>query len=471
MAQPISVNDAYNSERDEKYARMIEAPVERLVCELAVPTISIMLISAFYNMADTYFVGSIGTSATGAVGVSFSLMAFIQAVGFFFGHGSGNYISRQLGAKNWDRASSMAATGFLSAMITGALMALFGLSYLVPFARFLGATETILPYACDYLFYILIGAPWMTGSLVLNNLLRFQGSAFYGMIGMISGAVLNVALDPLFIFVFGMGVGGAALATIISQFVSCTLLLIGCTRKGNISIKLKNFSPSFFAYKEIVRGGLPSLFRQGFASVAFICINQVAGGYGDAVIAAVSIVHRVFLFASSALVGFGQGFQPVCGFNYGARRYDRVKRAFWFCMRTSSMVLLVLAVVGYFFAPGIVALFRDDAEVIRVGTLALRLQCVTFPLMGWVLLNNMMLQTIGKAVRASILALTRQGLFLVAALSILTPPLGVLGIQLSQPASDVATFLLAIPLGVSVLKEMNSGETPLREVNMCDDSI
>ncbi|MDR2180059.1 MAG: MATE family efflux transporter [Synergistaceae bacterium] len=471
MADTVLASGAGDSERDEKYARMIDAPVERLVCELAIPTISIMLISALYNMADTYFVGSIGTSATGAVGISFSLMAFIQAVGFFFGHGSGNYISRQMGAKNWGRASSMAATGFLSAMITGALMAVFGLSRLVPFARFLGATETILPYACDYLFYILIGAPWMTGSLVLNNLLRFQGSAFYGMIGMISGAVLNLALDPLFIFVFGMGVGGAALATIISQFVSCALLLVGCTRKGNISIDPRNFSPGFSAYKEILRGGLPSLFRQGFASVAFICMNQAAGGYGDAVIAAISIVHRVFLFASSALVGFGQGFQPVCGFNYGARRYDRVKKGFWFCVRTSSFVLLALAGVGYFFAPGIVALFRDDAEVIRVGTLTLRLQCFTFPLMGWVLLNNMMMQTIGKAVRASILALTRQGLFLVAFLWILTPPLGVLGIQLSQPASDLATFLLAIPLSVSVLKEMKPGETSLREVSAYDDSI
>jgi putative MATE family efflux protein len=349
----------------------------------------------------------------------------------------------------------MAVTGFLSAMITGALMGVFGLLRLAPFARFLGATETILPYACDYLFYILIGAPWMTGSLVLNNLLRFQGSALYGMVGMISGAVLNVALDPLFIFVFGMGVGGAALATIISQFVSCSLLLVGCTRKGNIAIKPRNFSPSLSAYKEIVRGGLPSLFRQGFASVAFICMNQAAGGYGDAVIAAISIVHRVFLFASSALVGFGQGFQPVCGFNYGAGRYDRVKKAFWFCLRTSSLVLLALAITGYFFAPDIVALFRNDPEVIRVGTLALRLQCFTFPLMGWVILNNMMMQTIGKAVRASILALTRQGVFLVTFLFVLTPPLGILGIQLSQPASDLATFFLAIPLSVSVLKEMN----------------
>jgi putative MATE family efflux protein len=447
------------SERSEKHVRMTEAPVERLVCSMAIPSIAIMLVSALYNMADTYFVGSVGTSATAAVGVSFSLMNLIQAIGFFFGQGSGTSISRQLGAGNWDGASRMAATGFVSALAFGVLITAFGLTWLETLARFLGATETILPYARDYLFYILIGTPWMAGSFVLNHLLRFQGSAFYGMIGMISGAVLNVLLDPLFIFVFGMGVGGAGLATMISQFVGCGLLLVGCTRENNIRVSLKNFSPRLAFYKEIMRGGLPSLLRQGFASVATICLNQVAGGYSDAVIAAISIVQRVSIFASSALLGYGQGFQPVCGFNYGARRYDRVKRAFWFCCETSSVVLLLLAVTGYFFAPQIIALFRkDDAEVIRVGTLALRLQCTTFPLLGWVLLSSTMLQTTGKAVKASILALTRQGLFLILFLFTLTPRLGVLGIQMSQPLADAATFLVAIPLGFSLLREMDARE-------------
>ena len=442
-------------ERDEKYARMTEAPVERLVCAMAVPTISIMLISALYNMADTYFVGALGTQATAAVGVSFSLMTLIQAMGFFFGHGSGNYISRQLGAQNWGGASAMAATGFLSALIAGILIAALGLSFLEPFARFLGATETILPFACDYLLYILIGAPWMAGSLVLNNLLRFQGSAFYGMVGMISGAVLNVVLDPIFIFVLDMGVSGAALATMISQFVGCALLLVGCAHKGNVRISAGKFSPTLSAYREILRGGLPSLFRQGFASVATICLNQIAGGYSDAAIAAMSIVQRVTIFSGSALIGFGQGFQPVCGFNYGAGRYDRVKRAFWFCVKTATVALLFLAFAGWLYAPQIVALFRrDDPEVLRIGALALRLQCFTFPLLGWVILNNMLLQTIGKAVKASLLALARQGLFLLPFLLALPPRLGVLGIQLSQPASDLATFVLAIPLSFSVLREL-----------------
>jgi putative MATE family efflux protein len=352
----------------------------------------------------------------------------------------------------------MATTGFLSALAGGALLAVFGLLFLKPFARFLGATETILPYACDYLFYIFIGAPWMAGSLVLNNQLRFQGSAVYGMWGMISGAVLNVGLDPLFIFVFGMGIGGAALATIISQFAACCLLLVGCTRKGNIRIDLRSFSPRFSVFKEIVRGGFPSLCRQGFASIGAICINHMAGDFGDAAIAGISIVQRVTLFANSALIGFGQGFQPVCGFNYGAGLYGRVKRAFWFCVRTSFVVLLLFAVVGFVFAPQIVEIFRDDPDVIRIGALALRLQCLTFSLMGWVVLNNMMMQTIGMAGKASVLALARQGIFLLPCLFILTPWLGLLGVQMSQPLSDAFTLVLSIPLGISVLRELDAAK-------------
>lgn len=445
--------------QDEKFALMMEAPVERLVCRMAVPTIISMLISSLYNMADTYFVGAIGTSATAAVGISFALMAIIQALGFLFGHGAGNYISRQLGAQNLDEASKMATTGFISALIAGLMLTVAGLVFLQPLARFLGATETMLPYACSYLQYIVIGAPWMTGSLMLNNLLRFQGSAFYGMMGMTAGAVLNIGLDPLFIFVFDMGVGGAALATMLSQLVGCVILLMGCTRKGNIRIRPRNFSPSIAAYKEIFRGGTPSLLRQGLASVAAICLNQAAGAFGDVAIAAMSIVSRVTMFASSALLGFGQGFQPVCGFNYGAKRYDRVKRAFWFCIKSSLAVLLAMGALGFIFAPQIVAIFRrDDAEVIWIGAMALRLQCITFPFMGWVILCNMMLQTVGKAAKASILAVARQGLFFLPFLFVLVPLLGIWGVQLCQPLADLATLTLSVPLGLSVLREMKEND-------------
>jgi putative MATE family efflux protein len=446
-----------------KFEKMTTWPVEKLVCQMAVPSIIIMLVSAMYNTADTYFVGSLGTGATAAVGVSFSLMAIIQALGFFFGHGAGNYISRALGAQNTADAGKMAATGFFSAFIAGSLIALTGLVCLTPLARLLGATDTILPYARSYLRFILIGAPFMVSSLMLNNILRFQGSAVWGMTGMISGAVLNIGLDPLFIYTLGMGISGAALATMISQTISCTLLIIvSCAGSGNVRISPGNFSPCFRLYREMFRGGTPSLMRQGLHSLAVIFLNHAAGGYGDGVIAAVSIVNRIFLISGSVLLGFGQGFQPVCGFNYGAKRYDRVKRAFWFCVKLTTALLILVGICCFIFAPRIIAFFRkDDAEVIAVGTLALRLQCCCYPLMGWIILNNMMLQTIGKAIPASFLAASRQGLFLIPLIFILPPLMGVLGIQICTPLSDFCTFILAIPLSLHTLREMkeDSGGT------------
>jgi putative MATE family efflux protein len=438
----------------DKFEMMTTEPVEKLVCQLAAPTITIMMVSALYNMADTYFVGSLGTSATAAVGISFSFMAIIQAVGFFFGQGSGNYISRALGARNSPDAEKMAATGFFTAFIIGAFLAAAGTRFLSPLLRSLGATETILPYARDYLRFILLGTPFMISSLVLNNLLRFQGSALTGMIGMISGAALNIILDPLFIFVFHLGVMGASLATMISQMVSCMLLfVIGCTGKNNVRILPRNFSPRIKTYKEIVRGGVPSLLRQGLLGLTTILLNHAAGRYGDAVIAAMSIVNRVFLMAGSALIGFGQGFQPVCGFNYGAKLYGRVKQAFRFCLRLSTVILFILGIAGFILAPGIIAFFRkDDPVVIQTGALALRFQCVTFPLLGWIFLTNMMLQTMGKAVPAGILAFARQGLFLVPLLFTLAPLLGVLGIQMCIPIADLCTFILTLPLGISALR-------------------
>lgn len=444
---------------DNKHTLMTTAPVQKLIGRLALPSIVIMLVSAFYNMADTYFVGSLGTSATAAVGVVFALMALIQSVGFFFGHGAGNYISRELGAQNVERASTMAATGFFSALIAGGCIAAIGLVFAEPLARLLGSTDTILPHALDYMRFILLGAPFMASSLMLNNLLRFQGSAFYGMIGMVAGAALNIALDPLFIFGFDMGVAGAGLATMLSQAVSCVLLLIGCTRKGNIRIRVRHFAPSKLAYKEMLRGGSPSLFRQGLGSVAAITLNQLAGAYGDAAIAAMAIVQRVVMVASSALIGFGQGFQPVCGFNYGAGLFGRVRQAFWYCVKVSTAVLVGIAILGFLFAPQIIALFRaDDAEVITIGALALRLQCLTVPTFGWNIMCNMMFQTIGKAVRASLIAIARQGLFLLLFLLVLTPAQGLFGLQLSQPCADIATLILSIPLYRSIMKEMAAEE-------------
>jgi putative MATE family efflux protein len=442
-------------QRDNKFIQMTTAPVERLVMRFAFPAMMIMLISGLYNMADTYFVGSLGTSAVGAVGIAFPLMTVIQALGFFFGQGSGNYISRELGAQHTENASKMAATGFFTSMLAMAVLSAAGIITLSPLAQGLGATETILPYAKDYIVFILIGAPVMVGSVVLNQQLRFQGSAMYAMVGMTSGAILNIFLDPLFIFVFGLGVKGASLATIVSQTISCIILLIGCFMKGNIGIRIKDFSPSLSNYREIYRGGIPALLRQGLMSVATIVINHFAGVYGDVAIAAISIVNRIFMFAGSAMLGIGQGFQPVCGFNYGAKRYDRVKQGFWFCVRTATIGLFLIAAVVAFFAPPIIALFRrDDPEVIRIGTLGLRLHCLSLPFTALVIMANMMTQTMGKSVEASLLSTSRQGLFLLPALFILSPLLGLPGVQMSLPVADILSFFLAIPITVKVLRSM-----------------
>ena len=312
--------------------------------------------------------GKINTSATAAVGVVFPLMAIIQAFGFFFGHGSGNYISRQLGAKEVEDASKMSATGFVSAFLMGCVILVVGFIFTDPLLRVMGATPTILPYAREYMRIILIGAPYMTASLVLNNQMRFQGSAVYSMVGIASGAVINIALDPLLIFGFDMGIAGAAVATIISQFISFCLLIAGTFRGGNLRLNLRDFTPCRKYYQNILKGGFPSLCRQGLGSFATICLNLMAGPYGDAAIAAMSIVSRIANFAASVVIGFGQGFQPVCGFNYGAKLYHRVRHGFWFCVKFSSIFLTAVAIAGWICADGLIEIFlKNDPQVVELS--------------------------------------------------------------------------------------------------------
>ena len=443
----------------DNYEQLTSAPIPGLITRLAIPTIISMLVTAFYNMADTYFVGKIDTQSTAAVGIVFSLMSIIQAVGFFFGHGSGNFISRHLGARDVANAEKMAATGFFMAFFTGCVLAVLGLVFLTPLSLMLGSTPTILPYTEQYLGIILLGAPFMASSLVLNNQMRFQGNAAYAMVGIVSGAILNVALDPLFIFVFDMGVAGAALATVLSQICSFSLLCYMTTRGGNLTIRYRNFTPSWTYIKEIIGGGTPSLTRQGLASLSTILLNVAAGAYGDAAIAGMSIVSRIGMFINSFLIGFGQGFQPVCGFSYGAALYARVRQGFWFCVKVGVIFLTLCAVLGFGYAEEIVELFRKgDPAVVATGAAALRWQLVAYPLGTFTIISNMMLQTIRKSVRATILSSARQGLFFVPFIFILPHFFGLKGVEMCQAVSDWCTFLLALPLTLSVLWEMKRQE-------------
>lgn len=442
--------------REERYTMMIETPVNKLIPKLAVPTIISMLVTSIYNMADTFFVSQISTSASAAVGIIFSVQAMIQAIGFMIGMGSGNCISRTLGSRDDERAERIAATGFFTALIIGAIFTVCGISMLNPLVRFLGATDTIAPYAKEYGLYILMAAPIMMGSFVLNNLLRAQGYAFYSMIGITTGGIINMILDPILIFGFDMGIAGAAIATAASQCISFGLLLYQtATREGCIRLKISKFTPKFHVFGPILHAGVPSLCRQGLASVATIILNVAANPFGDAAIAAMSIVSRYMMFINSALIGFGQGFQPVCGFNFGAKRFDRVLESFWFCLKVAVILLTTLGTISFLGAEHILTMFRkDDLDVIAIGTVALRFQCMTMPLQAWIIMSNMLTQSIGYGFRASILSSGRQGICLIPPLLILPGLIGILGLQMSQAISDVLTSLIAVVIMTQVLREL-----------------
>ena len=447
----------------DKTTRLLTARVEPLILSLAVPTILTMLITTFYNMADAFFVGTINPSASGAVGVVFSLMAIIQALGFFFGHGSGNYISKKLGAGDRESAETMAITGFLSSMAFGALLAVLGQIFISPLSYFLGSTPTIEPYAVDYLRFILIGAPFMTSALTLNNQLRFQGSAAYAMIGMCTGGIINVGLDALFIMGLGMGTLGAGLATAISQTISFTMLVFGTLRGGNLRLKIKKFtfSPKFYA--EIARGGLPSLARQGSSSIAVISLNHVlalvSGNFVDEAIAAMGIVAKISNFFFSIVVGLGQGFQPVCGFNYGAKKYERVLKGYRFSLIVAAVFAMAIALFGILFASPLTWLFTDSEKVVEIALPALKSQCAALSLTAMATISNMLLQNIGKVVGATVLAIGRQGLFYLPVLFIMQAIWGLWGVQLSQSVAEALTFFASIPLTFPTLKELRRNVT------------
>ena len=439
----------------DNFERMTATPVPRLITGLAVPTIISMLVTALYNVADTYFVGRLDTQSTAAIGISFSAMSVIQAFGFFFGHGSGNYISRMLGAKEHGNAETMASVGLFSSFIAGLAIAITGIVFITPICHALGSTYTILPYARDYLGIVLIGTPFMAASLTLNNQIRFKGNAKYAMFGIISGAVLNVILDPILIFGFDMGVKGAAIATVISQITGFFILIAIDRRTGTFSVSFKSFKPTAKLYAEIAKGGLPSLLRQGLMSVSTILLNVAAKDYGDSAIAGMAITTRVIYILNAIVIGLGQGYQPVCGFNYGAKLYGRVRQGFWFCVKTGTLFFLISSIAGYIMAPEVAAMFRrGDPSVIQVGSDALRWQLMALPLGAFTLISNMMLQTIRKAGKAAFLASARQGLFFIPCILILPHFIGMTGVEISQAIADTLSFTVALPLTLGTLREM-----------------
>ncbi len=433
---------------------MTGAPVRGLILALCLPAVISNLVTTAYNLADTYFIGRLGTSQSGAIGIAYSVMTVFQAFGFFFGNGSGNSMSRELGKRNNERAARLLAVGFCGAVLGGLALAILGLSTLPHLVVVLGSTPTISPYAIAYLTPILIAAPMVCGSFALNGLLRYQGLSLYGMIGLVSGALLNFIVAPLLIFVAGLGIAGAGIATAVCQTISFIILVTFAVRRGVVRLDLRNGKPDMLLVREIIGGGMPSLLRQGAGSLATTCVNLAANPFGDAVIAAMAIVMRIMLAINSIIIGLGQGFQPVCGYNYGAGLYRRVKEGYWFCVRLSTIALVIIAVAVAVLAPDIIGLFRSDPQVIAVGTVALWMQCCTVPLNGFAMMSNMMQQTIGKTVIASFVAVCRLGLFLAPAALILAHCFGVPGVQMAQSVSDIISFIVTVPLQVHILRSL-----------------
>lgn len=446
---------ANHLQSEEKYQKMTQTPIPQLILRLGLPSIASMLITSVYNMTDTYFVGTLGKSASGAIGVVFSLMAILQAFGFMFGHGSGSNISRRLGDHDHESATRFASTGFFLAILFGVLVGVMGLCFLTSFMYLLGSTDTILPYARNYAVFILLAGPFFTGSCVLNNILRYEGMSFQAMIGLVSGAVLNMALDPLFILVFHWGTAGAGVSTALSQAVSFFILLyMFLSGRTESKLRLRAVTRRWRDVWLIVSTGFPALVRQGLNSLSSLLLNHMAGIYGDAAVAAMSIVNRITMFIFSVGLGIGQGFQPVAAFNYGAKKYSRVRQGFWF---TTAMgeVLLGLAALGCMvFAKPLVRLFQSDPSVVEIGIPALRYQCVACFFAPLSTCANMCFQSVGLSGKSAVLSALRSGLFFIPLILILPHLLGLLGVQITQAICDVLAFAVSLPMILTFLRRL-----------------
>ena len=426
--------------------KLADMPIPKLIVTLSIPSIVSMLVTNIYNLVDTAFVGRLGTSASGAVGIVFGFMAIIQAVGFMFGQGAGSIISRSLGQNDKEKADIHATAGFFGSFLFGLLITALGFIFLDEIVMFLGSTETIFPYAKTYISYILVASPFMSSSLTLNNILRYEGKANLGMIGLMTGAILNMIGDPIFMFAMGMGISGAGLSTALSQLVSWVILLMMfILKKSSSTISFKNLKKAGgMVYLNIMTTGFPSMLRQALNSLTTVLLNSQCAVYGDAAVAGMSIVSRIIFFAFSIALGVGQGFQPVSAYNYGAGKYDRVRKGFRFTCLVSEAIVVVGCTLLFIFASELVGLFRDDIDVINVGTRALRLQSIAYLVLPPCMTTEMLYQSTGRRIGAAILTALRSGLLFIPALLILANLRGLSGIQEALPVS----LILSAPVTV-----------------------
>ena len=434
---------------------MLNEPIQRVIPKMAIPTIVAFLITSIYSLADTYFVSSLGTNATAAVSVNSSLDQLIMMCGSMLAMGANSYIARLLGEGNDKKASQVLSTSFFGAFFIGALLLIFGNLFMVPMVRLLGATPTCEQYSIDYATYVLFAAPFMASNFVMNQCLRSEGSATLSMVGMAFGGILNIALDPLFIFYFDMGVAGASLATAISKVVSFAILIYPyVTRRSLLHLSLKNFKPNWDIISNVVSVGSSSMFRNGLAVVSAIMLNSLAGQMSDSVLAGIGVTNKIMMFPFCIILGFGNGFQPVAGFNWGAKRYDRVEESYQFSSKMALIGSTIMAVLIAVFCKPLIQIFAGtDAEMTKIGAFCIFAQCIALPIHAWVAIVNMFCVGLGNAKGALLLSTARQGTCLIPILYPLAWIFGAYGVASVQAIADVLTIALAAPLAISLLKK------------------
>lgn len=448
--------DQKGLQQEQRRNMMLNEPVYKIIPKMAIPTIVAFLINSIYSLADTFFVSGLGTNATAAVSVNASLDQLIMMCGSMLALGANSYIARLLGQGNEKKASRVLSTAFFLAAAVGSVLMILGSVFMVPMVRMLGATPTCEQYSVDYATYVLLAAPFMATSFVMNQCLRSEGSATLSMIGMGFGGVLNCVLDPIFIFGFDMGVAGASLATAISKVVSFVILVFPyITKRSMLRLSIRNFQLSMDILGNIVSVGSSSMFRSGLAVVAGILLNDMAGNISDSVLAGIGVSTKVMMFPFSIILGFGSGFQPVVGFNWGARRYDRVKQCYDFSSWVALIGAVVMAVGIAVFSDQIVKVFAGtDPEMLEIGSLCIRLQCIALPIHAWVTVVNMLCTGLGNAVGAFVLATARQGTCMVPVLFPLAHYFGAYGLSSVQAVADFLTLILAIPICIIMMRKI-----------------
>ena len=436
-----------NNKKELRRKAILNDDLLLLLVKTSIPTIIGILVMVIYNLTDTFFVGILNNkSMTAAIGIVFSFMSFIQAIGFWFGYGSGNIMSKKIGENEEKEAEIISSIGILFAIVIGILIAILSWFFVLPLSKFIGgsASENLLNFTVEYLKVIIISIPFGLYSITLYNQLRLCGNVKDGMIGLLIGMAVNIVLDPVLMFVFKFGFIGAGYATLIGQITGCIVLTNLSGKNGNIAVNLKKVRINKDRVYHILAGGMPNFSRQSITGIALILLNVVAAKYGDGVIAALTISSRIVALAYMIMIGWGQGFQPICAMNYGAKQYDRVKKAFKFAVVGGTLFLIMAAILLYVFSELFIKTMSNDNEVILVGSEILRMQCITMSLLGYFAISSMLMQNIGQYFWASIISISRQGIFYIPLLYILSNIFGEFGIYLLQPVADVLSFGLAV---------------------------